>query len=145
MVLGLVFLRTGDLVNAKVYLDKEVELLKSADEWLYLPTGLNSRALYYIETKNFDAAHEDLEDALSISKRTGAKFGEWETYLNFSQLYIKQGDMQASKSYLGKVKAMSGMDTYRFRDSEIEEIERHLYSAPVLKTSASKSKRRDLP
>lgn len=145
MVLGLVFLRTGDLVNAKVYLDKEVELLKSADEWLYLPTGLNSRALYYIETKNFDAAHEDLEDALSISKRTGAKFGEWETYLNFSQLYIKQGDMQASKSYLGKVKAMSGMDAYRFRDSEIEEIERHLYSAPVLKTSASKSKRRDLP
>lgn len=144
MVLGLVFLRTGDLVNAKVHLDKGVELLKSADEWLYLPTGLNSRALFYIETKNFEAANEDLEDALSISQRTGAKFSEWETYLNFSQLYIKQSDMQTSKFYFDKAKGLSGMEAYRFRDADIDELERLLSSIPVLEGGSSKSNQRDL-
>jgi len=126
MVLGLISLRMGDLINAKIHLDKQLELLKSADEWLYLPTGLNSRALFYIRTKNFEAAAEDLEEALSISKRTGAKFGEWETYLNLSQLYFKQEDFRTSKSYLDKAKGMPGMAVYRFRDAEIDELEKNL-------------------
>ena len=100
MVLGLVFLRLGDLTNAKVHLDRQVELFKSADEWLYLPTGLNSRAQFYIATNNFHEATKDLEEALNISLKTGAKLGEWEAYINYSQLHLKQENYESSKKFL---------------------------------------------
>ena len=75
LVLGLTFLARGDLINAKKYLDQQVELFRSADEWLYLPTGLHSRARYFIKVKDFQAATADLNEALQIAQRTGAVLG----------------------------------------------------------------------
>jgi len=126
LVLGLVFLRLGDLTNAKVHLDKQVELFKSADEWLYLPTGLNSRAQFHIETNNFREAIKDLDEALNISIKTGAKLGEWEAYINYAQLHLKQENYEVSKKFLEKAKNLTEMEMYRFRDGEIEKIEKNL-------------------
>ncbi|GEM_PF-214430 len=125
-VLGLIFLELGDIANAKVYLDRQVDLFKSADEWLYLPTGLNARSNLHIKLNNFQSAVDDLEEALNISQRTGALFGEWEACINLAQLYSNKGDNELSKSYLVRAKALPEMGHYKFRDTEIAELESNL-------------------
>jgi tetratricopeptide (TPR) repeat protein len=125
-ILGLIFLELGDYANAKIYLDRQVDLFKAADEWLYLPTGLNARAKMHVKLENFEAALDDLNDAISISQRTGATFGEWEANLSFAQFYFVQGDFELSRSYLEKVKSLPGMELYKFRDDEILTLENDL-------------------
>ena len=128
LVLGLTFLRIGDHINAKIQLDKQVELFKSADEWLYLPTGLNSRARLHIATENFGEALNDLQESLEISLRTGARFGEWEAYIDMAQLYYKRHEYDLSSEYLKKASDLPNMDKYRFRDGEISELLENLSS-----------------
>ncbi|NKB33071.1 MAG: hypothetical protein GKR91_08240 [Pseudomonadales bacterium] len=122
LVLGLIFLESGDKINAKKYLDRQIELLKTADEWLYLPTGLSSRARFHTAVENFQEALKDLDEAISISQITGAKFGEWEAYLGMAQLRLKQENYELSNEYLGKALALPNMEMYRFRDKEIAEL-----------------------
>lgn len=128
LVLGLIFLKLGDIPNAKAHLNKQLEIFRSADEWLYLPSSLNSRAQLYIATKEYSAANQDLQEALKISLRTGAKLGEWEAYINLSLLNLEQRKYLKSKKYLAKAKNLPEMDVYRFRDDEIQNIERRLSS-----------------
>ncbi len=123
LVHGLIYLEMGDWENAEKYLNKQVELFKSADEWLYMPAGLNARAKFYIETSRFSEAERDLNEAYTIAERTGAKFGLWETCLYFSQLYLKQNNYSESKKYFKRAKELAGMEFYRFRDSEIAKLE----------------------
>lgn len=118
-VLGLVFLETGDRVNAKVYLDKQVKMLKDADEWLYLPSGLNARARFFLAVNDLKSAEADLELALQISRKTGAKFNEWETCLNLASLYKSKAEFNRCKYWLDQMAAFADMDCYKFRDSEI--------------------------
>jgi tetratricopeptide (TPR) repeat protein len=126
MVLGLAYLKLGDFDNAKFHLDRQVELFKSADEWLYLPIGLNSRALYFIEINDFPAGIDDLNEALDISIRTGAKFGRWEAMVNLAALHFKRGDYKQSSSLLQQAKTMEGMELYRFRNDELVSLEENL-------------------
>jgi tetratricopeptide (TPR) repeat protein len=116
----------GDKVNAKLQLDKQVDLFKRADEWLYLPTGLNGRAKYYLAVENFEAAIQDLEEALEISKRTGARFGEWETYLELAKVHVTMGDLERGREFLSKAQALPNMKNFKFRDQEIEWLEQEL-------------------
>lgn len=122
MVLGLIFLARKDLVNAKLYLEKQVQLLQSADEWLYLPTGLNARSKYYLEIADFEAAHADLTMASEISIRTGARFSEWETYLNFAEFYIVQNKLDEAHRFYKKAVGLKGMSEYKFRDQDMQKI-----------------------
>lgn len=126
LVLGLIFLTLGDLRNAEKQLNKQVDLFRSADEWLYLPTGLCARASFLIETGNYPEAEKDLQEALAISMRTGAKFAQWEACLSFVMLYLKQGNTGAARDFLGRLKQIAGMENYRFRDGEILELEKSL-------------------
>jgi tetratricopeptide (TPR) repeat protein len=128
LVLGLTFLKLGDRVNAKIQLDKQVELFRASDEWLYIPTGLNARARFYIATHSFSEALTDLQESLEISRRTGARFGEWEAYIDLAQLYYRQGDLASSKNYLNKARELPNMEVYRFRDAELEQLESRLYT-----------------
>lgn len=126
MVLGLVFLERGDMVNAKLYLEKQVEVLQSADEWLYLPTGLNARSKYYMSVSDFESARSDLALAEEIAISTGAKFSQWETYLNYSLNSIAESDLEGARLYYDKAMSLEGMSDYRFRDKEIHAIESKL-------------------
>ena len=127
LVLGLTFLAMGDKVNAKLQLDKQVGLFKRADEWLYLPTGLNGRARYYLAVHDFDAAIKDLEEALEISRRTGARFGEWETYLELAKVHVTMGDLERGREFLSRAQALPNMKNFKFRDQEIECLEQELF------------------
>ncbi|MFK7865538.1 MAG: tetratricopeptide repeat protein [Pseudohongiellaceae bacterium] len=128
MILGLILLEHGDHINAKINLDKQVELLKSSDEWLYLPVGLNARASYFISTGDYSAAIADLTEALEISHRTGAKFSEWESYLSFVHLHCQRSDFPAAGRFLNKAQSIEGMNEYKFRDSEIAELQQTISS-----------------
>lgn len=122
MVLALVFLEMGDFVNSRLYMDRQIELFKHADEWLYLPTGLNYRARFFTKTKEYDLAEKDLEAALSISLRTGALFEQWETYLSYAKIYFEKKEFEKSLQYLDKALGLPGMHMYKFRDAEIANL-----------------------
>lgn len=123
LVLGLIYLQLGDTHKAKLNLDKQVGLLKSADEWLYLPVGLNARASYFIHEGDYSAAAADLTEALEISHRTGAKFSEWESYLSFAHLYVARSDYASAARFLSKAQSIEGMNAYKFRELEIADLQ----------------------
>lgn len=123
LVLGLIFLKLGDKINARIQLDKQVELFRSADEWLYLPTGLNSRAKLHLALRDLESATKDLQESLEISEQTGAKFGEWEACLDLAQLHIYKNDFPTASDYLSRARSIPEMRSYRFRDREIEELQ----------------------
>jgi len=126
LVLGLTFLKLGDHINAKKYLDEQIAMFRSADEWLYLPTGLNSRARYYIHQQDFDSAARDLKEALEISQRTGAIMGLWEACLEFANLHFQRGEYDLARDFLGRADALPGMQAYHFRDHEIQTLQQQL-------------------
>jgi len=128
-ILGLAFLAANDKFNASVYLNKQVDLLQEADEWLYLPSGLNARAELHMANRDWKLAKADLAAALEISQRTGARFGEWESALNFVRLYATQGDLEAASEYLEHQTQIPDMSMYRFRDKDIKQLERQLTSS----------------
>ena len=126
LVLGLIFLKLGDKTNAKIQLDKQVELFRSADEWLYLPTGLNSRAKLHLALEDLESATRDLQESLEISQRTGAKFGEWEACLDLAHLHIEKDEYSKAAEFLSRARSIPEMTSYRFRDKEIEALQSRL-------------------
>lgn len=122
LILGLTFLAIGDLINAKKHLDQQVEIFRSSDEWLYLPTGLHSRARYFIKIGDCDNAITDLNEALQIYQRTGALFGEWESYLNLAHLCRELNQTNQCAEYLQKAMVLPNMNMYRFPDGDIAEL-----------------------
>lgn len=126
MMLGLAYLSCGNLELAAEHLNRQVEMLRSSDEWLYLPSGLNARAQYSIAVGDLEKALKDLEEAEDISKRTGAKFGEWDTYLNMAQLHFRNGDHALSNICLEKAAGVPNMQLYTFRDTEISYLRKEL-------------------
>lgn len=128
LVLGLTFLQLGDKANAKSHLNKQVELFRSANEWLYLPAGLVCRAKYFRAVGDYEAALADLEESLSISKRTGAVFSEWEARLDLCSYYLEVNDKETAASYLQSAQSLPGMSAYKFRDLEIADLQQAVQS-----------------
>jgi tetratricopeptide (TPR) repeat protein len=126
LVLGLIFMQLGDHINAKKYLNKQVDLFRSADEWLYLPTGLNSRAKFLMRVGDFDAALSDLEESLEISAKTGASLGQWEALIERAHLEEMKGNREDAIDYLNKAEELPGMSAYKFRAKEIGELRQRL-------------------
>lgn len=126
LVQGLIFLELGDVANAKIQLDKQVDLFRSADEWLYLPTGLNSRAKLHLALQDLESATRDLQESLQISEKTGAKFGEWEACLDLAQLHIQKKDFPTASDYLSRARSIPEMTHYKFRNQEIEALQSKL-------------------
>jgi len=120
LVQGLIFMELGDFNNARRYLDRQVDLFRSLDEWLYLPTGLNYRARFLIRAGELAGASLDLTESIEISKRTGARFGQWEAYIELASLHLEQQDFSECAHYLDMAAGMEGMEAYRFRDAEVE-------------------------
>ncbi len=121
-----IFHALGDVVNAKLYFDKQIDLFRSADEWLYLPTGLNSRARFNTALGNYDLAFEDLMESLGLAKSTGAKFGEWEAHIDMAKLFVSINDFERAEESFRNAQEIDGMDQYKFRNREIKELEQKL-------------------
>ena len=123
---GFIASKLGDDETAASCLDQQVELLRNANEWLHLPAGLNYRAKFYIENGLLTDAARDLQESLSISERTGARFEQWESFLNYAYLHLKREKPNMVTRYLNKAAKLEGMNMYKFRDREIAELESKL-------------------
>lgn len=121
LVLGLIYLELNDLQNASHYLNKQVELFKKANEWLYLPSGLTARAKLHIAKGDHIAARQDLEEALTIANRTGALLNTWEANLVLAALALQSGQLQEAQSCYQRAMKVEGMESYKqfFEQSEI--------------------------
>lgn len=126
LVLGLIFLEIGDKINAEKVMDEQVDLLRKAEEWLYLPTGLTSRARMHAKLGNYQNAIEDLDESLEISRQMGIRFGEWETCIEFANLYLILDDQKNCKKYLRMAEKIPEMHHYKFRDAEIAQLKSNI-------------------
>lgn len=97
MVLGLIYLELGNFTQSERHLNHQVELLKAANEWLYLPAGLISRAKLHLLSSRFLEAQQDLEEAQTIAKKTGALFSEWEASIALAELSLKTGKVRTGQ------------------------------------------------
>lgn len=128
IVLGLIYLSLEDLENAAFYLNKQVELLKSANEWLYLPSGLIARARMHVVNAAFTQARRDLEEALIIAKSTGAKYSEGEAQIALSELALKQGDVEAGKVHYENAATLTAMKSFAQLNANLTSLESQLYT-----------------
>ena len=128
LVLGLIYLELDDLKNASHYLNKQVELFKAANEWLYLPTGLIARAKLHIARGDQVAAKRDLEEALAIAKNTGALLSIWEANIALAELAVSSADKHTGQSYFQRAMDMKGMEAYRHYSSQLESLQAQLYA-----------------
>ena len=130
LILGLIYLVLGDLEHASYYLDKQVSLFKSANEWLYLPTGLIARAQLRMVKRAYSSAQQDLEEALIIARRTGAKFSEWQANLALAELALSCAESQAAQLYLQNAMAIDGMESYRHHAARLSSLKSQLSALP---------------
>lgn len=128
LVLGLIYLKLYDLKNASHYLNKQVQLFKAANEWLYLPSGLIGRAKLHSANNEVSLAGRDLNEALSIAKNTGAQFSEWEANISLAELAMKSGDRQLGQSYFQSAIEIDGMEAYKHYSAQLESLRLQLYT-----------------
>lgn len=126
LVLGLTFLKIGDTINAKKVLDEQVDLLRNSEEWLYLPTGLNSRARLLARLEKYEQALRDLKESIELSRQMGIRFGEWEALIESVHVHLATNEMKKAVETFSLVREMPGMDQYKFRDQEIAELENRM-------------------
>jgi transcriptional regulator with XRE-family HTH domain/tetratricopeptide (TPR) repeat protein len=127
-VLGLIYLNLGDLKNSSYYLEKQVQLFKGGNEWLYLPSGLIARARLYATIYDFGSAQKDLEEALSITKKTGARYSEWEANIALAELAIHTQNLQEGKIFFERAMQIEGMEAYKHITSQLNSLKAQLYS-----------------
>ena len=128
LILGLIYLKLGDLKNAAHYLNKQVELFRAANEWLYLPSGLIVRAKLHMANKDYVLAEQDLLEALSIARNTGALLSTWEANIVFAELALKSGELELGQSYFQRAMAIEGMESYSYHLVLLESLKTQLYS-----------------
>ncbi len=128
LILGLAYLALDDIKNASYYLDKQLQLLKAANEWLYLPHGLIARAKLCMAKGESNLAQQDLDEALLIAKRTGAQFSEWEANIALAELALKTGEISSGQMYYQSALEIDGMARYRHSASYLEALQRQLFA-----------------
>ena len=128
LVLGLTYLKLGDLKNASYYLHKQVELFREGNEWLYLPSGLIARAKFHTAERDHVAAKRDLEEALVIAKNTGALLSTWEANITLAELAVSFEDLRTGQLYFERAMEIEGMGSYRYYSAQLKPLKAQLYS-----------------
>jgi len=127
LVLGLIYLEIEDLKSASHYLNKQVELFKGANEWLYLPSGLIARAKLHVAKGDHVAAERDLEEALAIAKNTGALLSTWEANIALAELAISSENLCTGQLYFERAMEIEGMALYKHYSVQLESLKVQLY------------------
>jgi tetratricopeptide (TPR) repeat protein len=129
LCLGLAYLVNGDFKHAFGHLDKQVAVLREADEWLYLPAGLCARAQYFFAVSDLANAMKDAEEAINIAKMTGAHYAERSSLIVAIKIALLNGENELARNYLSEARSIRGLDQFRRQEAEIIEIERMLTDA----------------
>lgn len=116
----------GDLPQVAAHLAQAIDGLRRSGDLDILPLGLMSRAELYIAQKDFDKAHRDLDEAMTIAQRGEMGLHKADCRLSYARLYLAMGDKEKAREELGIAKEMIGKMGYHRRDGEVEEIEEKL-------------------
>jgi tetratricopeptide (TPR) repeat protein len=128
LVLGLIYLKLNDLKNASHYLNKQVGLFKAANEWLYLPNGLIGRAKLHKASNDYASAEQDLVEAVSIARNTGARFSEWEAKIARAELALNSGNIVLGRSCFQRAVEIEGMESYIYHSAILKSLKVQLYA-----------------
>ena len=131
IALGTLSLGQSEVIQAlkeiKCCFQKAVEILNQAVEDLRktgmqdnLPLGLFARAEVYRITENFEHAHRDLHEAMTIATRGEMRLHEADCHLQYSRLYLAEGDKEKSREHLEKAETMINEMGYHRRDPEVQ-------------------------
>ena len=120
----------GELERAAGHLSQAVDGLRSAGRQDFLPLGLLARAALHLHTRAFDKVRRDLNEALSLSVRSGFRLHEADAHLGFARLTLAQGDPAKAREHLEKAQGIVTATGYHRRDGEVEEIQKLIEAAP---------------
>ena len=118
--------QAGDFSMAADYLNKAVEGLRDAGTMDHLPKGLLARAELYRVQKEYQKAHDDLDEAREIAERGGMRLYLADYHLEAARLCLAEGDRDSARWHRDTVKEMIEEMGYHRRDREVDELERLL-------------------
>jgi tetratricopeptide (TPR) repeat protein len=103
-----------------------VDGLRKAGTQHHLPRGLLARAALFRAQDDFDRAQRDLDEALSITTRSGICLFEADCHLERARLHLARGDRDTARTYLALARHMIKKIGYYRRDGEVAELEEAL-------------------
>lgn len=121
---------TGDFSEAKTHLDRAVDGLRRAGHQDDLPRGLLARAELHRVERHFQAAHRDLDEAMTIATRGGMRLFEAECHLEYARLHLAVGEKDKARESLAIAKEMIDDMGYHRRDKEVRDLEKQLGKKP---------------
>ncbi|MEX2130381.1 MAG: hypothetical protein WD772_02760 [Pseudohongiellaceae bacterium] len=119
LAVGLAYLRLGDLKNAEVFMETQIELLRAVDDWLFLPFGLTHRSELHLARGNITEARADIEESIRIAERTGAKLLLRDAYLAMCQVNLIEQRQSDVKEYLQLASDLQLESGYKSRFREL--------------------------
>jgi tetratricopeptide (TPR) repeat protein len=122
--------RGGDYTQAAAHLEQAVDGLRQAGRQDMLPLGLLARAELRRVMGALDQARRDLDEALSITTRSGMRLYGADCHLEYTRLYLASGEQEKARESLAKAKAMIEEMGYHWRDGEVAELEKALRPSP---------------
>ena len=103
---GLAYLHLGRVAKAEEILERQLSILISADERLFLPAGFIARAQLNAARGAMPAAMADLNEALSIAESAGALLSRIDALLCFARLHIASRNTNYVRAYIVEVKQL---------------------------------------
>jgi tetratricopeptide (TPR) repeat protein len=116
----------GDLAQAAEHFNKAVDFLRRGGMQHHLVQGLLGRAAFFRASRDWPAAHRDLEEALEMCQRSGMRLYEADCHLEYARLHLAQGEKEEARQSLAIAKEMIQQMGYHRRDREVKELEEQL-------------------
>jgi tetratricopeptide (TPR) repeat protein len=113
--------KTGDFTRAMDYLHQAVAGLRKSGYQDNLPRGLFARAEGYRHMKDFNAAREDLQEALEIAQQGGMNLFLADYHLEAGKLCFAQGKKTDARKHFNTAKEMMVEMGYGRKLKEVEE------------------------
>ncbi len=98
-MLGLLFLRTGDYINAEIYLNKVVKYGEDHNNNLYKAISYSNLGVMYKTQKKFKFAIEYQNKAIKINKESKNTLGLAQNYGSLASLFLEPEVQNLSEAY----------------------------------------------
>lgn len=110
----------GDFQEAAETLNQAVDDMRNAGDQEFVASGILARAECYRVTNDFEHAHHDLREVMTIATRGEMRLHEADCHLQYARLYLAEGDQGKAREELVKAEAMINDMGYRRRDPEVQ-------------------------
>ncbi len=100
--------------------ESAIEYLRRARTQDHLPFALLTRAQLHRLSGDFQKAHHDLNEAMTIATRGGMRLHEADCHLEYARLFLTEGKKDQAREHLTKADTMIDDMGYHRRDPEIQ-------------------------